>query len=103
MDALPAPKYGVTTLQSTAIGGYIDIACLLLDKGTDINAAAAKKQRRTALEGAAEHGRIDMIQLLLNAGVELKGSGKAQYERAVKLTRSNGHHAAARLIQSHCG
>ncbi|OCK90805.1 ankyrin, partial [Cenococcum geophilum 1.58] len=100
-----AKQRGKTALRaaSTAIGGYIGIACLLLDKGTDINAAVAKEQRRTALEGVAEHGRIDMIQLLLNAGAELKGSGKAQYERAVKLARSNGHYATARLIQSHCG
>ena len=47
MDALPAPEYGVTALQSAAIGGYIGIVRFLLDKGADANAAAAKKQGRT--------------------------------------------------------
>lgn len=68
MNSEPALRGGVTALQLAAIGGYVGIALLLLEKGADVNAPAAKFHGRTALEGAVEHGRIDMLKLLHNAG-----------------------------------
>ncbi len=66
-----------------------------------MNAPAAVEGGRTALEGAAEHGRLDMMQLFFNAGVELHGSGKAQYERAIKLASKYGHNTVRKFIDDH--
>ena len=51
------------------------IACLLLNKGAEVDALTAKVDGKTALEEASEHGRIDIVQLLLNAGAQVVGPG----------------------------
>ncbi|KAF4440928.1 ankyrin repeat-containing protein, partial [Fusarium austroafricanum] len=65
------------------MGGYLDIAHLLLENGADTNAAPANIKGRTALEGAAEHGRIDIVQLLNNAGADISEAGQGQYRSAL--------------------
>jgi ankyrin repeat protein len=97
----PFDRYGATALQFAAIGGYIGIAQLLIQRGADVNAPSARIGGRTALEGAAEHGRIDMLQLLLSAGAQITGTGIKQYNRARELALENHHRAAFRLLEKY--
>ncbi|RAH56399.1 ankyrin [Aspergillus piperis CBS 112811] len=95
-----AEEYGATALQIAAIRGFIGIAQRLLDLGADVNAKPAVKDGRTALMGAAEHGRIDMLHLLLDRGALIVGAQRFFFDEAVRLAKSNGHYAAARLLVS---
>ncbi|PYH35583.1 ankyrin [Aspergillus neoniger CBS 115656] len=95
-----AEEYGATALQIAAIHGFIGIAQRLLDLGADVNAKPAVKDGRTALMGAAEHGRIDMLHLLLDRGALIVGAHRFFFDEAVRLAKSNGHYAAARLLVS---
>ncbi|OJZ86471.1 hypothetical protein ASPFODRAFT_187749 [Aspergillus luchuensis CBS 106.47] len=95
-----AEEGGATALQIAAIRGFIGIAQRLLDLGADVNAKPAMKDGRTALMGAAEHGRIDMLHLLLDRGALIVGEHRFYFDEAVRLAKSNGHYAAARLLIS---
>lgn len=97
----PCDRYGATALQFAAIGEYLGILDLLLERGADIDVLPAKVEGRTALEGAAEHGRIDVLQFLLNAGAQTTGPGAKQYERAKNFASQNGHIAARHLLESY--
>ena len=89
----------LTALLGAAIGGYFEIARMLLKNNAEVNAAASKNGR-TAVEGAAERGRIDIVQLLLNAGAEIEGAERGQYNRSLNLAAQNGHYAVCRLLRS---
>ncbi|KAI9671342.1 MAG: Ankyrin-2 [Alyxoria varia] len=100
VNSPPAEDRGVTALQAAAIHGYLGLVQVLLEANADVNAAAALIKGRTALEGAAEHGRIDVLQMLVDNGALIQGSGKAQYERALKFAAQEDHFAAKRLLES---
>jgi ankyrin repeat protein len=100
VNGQPAERGGGTALQLAAIGGFVGIAEELLKRGADVNAPASKLHGRTALEGAAEHGRIDMVRFLLNANAEIEGPGHRPYERALALSKENGHKVISEMFES---
>ncbi|KAF2134192.1 ankyrin [Dothidotthia symphoricarpi CBS 119687] len=70
VDSIPFYSGG-TPLQLAAMGGYVGIATLLLERGANVNFPPAKGAGRTAFEAASEWGRVDMLCLLVKWGVDL--------------------------------
>lgn len=62
-------KDGWTALHAAAMGGAVDAARVLLDKGARLNATG--KDGRTALHLAARQGTPEMIALLLDRGAPI--------------------------------
>ena len=78
---------GLTPLGTAAEVGNEDIACILLDKGADVN-YVGEKRKITALHVATYHNQAEMVKLLLDKGV------------TVNAQDANGHtamHIAALL------
>lgn len=98
VNAAPMKLDGLTALQECAGLGYVGIACILLEKGAEVNAPRTEFGR-TALEAAAEEGRVDMLRLLLDAGAENEGPGEEQYQNALRYALENHHFAAHRLLE----
>ncbi|KAF2678237.1 ankyrin [Lentithecium fluviatile CBS 122367] len=100
-----APFYsGGTPLQLAAIGGYVGVATLLLERGADPNYPPAEGEGRTAFEAAAEWGRVDTMTLLVQRGVDLDlavgdNADDRQYERAVRFAEKRGQMASKRFVQ----
>jgi ankyrin repeat protein len=81
--------------------GFIGIAKVLISRGADINAPAAKYCGRTALEGAAEHGRLDIALYLLEENCLIDGSHRKQFIRAVGYARKECHQVLEMQPQAH--
>ena len=58
-------KTGLTPLMEAASGGYVDVGCVLLEKGADVNAPPVPSSRDTALTIASDKGHKQFVELVL--------------------------------------
>lgn len=100
VGALSANGLRNTPLHAALAGGAKDLAALLLDRGTEPNAADANGN--TLLHLAAFLGDLDVIQMLLARGAQPFRKNENGTTPA-DLAAGQGHEEAARLLQSHDG
>jgi len=88
---------GRTALMYAATGPHADTVRILLDAGSDIDAADGG-ERWTALMFAAAEGQTEAVRLLLERGAnsELRD---ADADRAEEFAARNGHLETARLLR----
>lgn len=92
-------SHNIPVLYYAAIGGYTEIAQMLIDAGADINAGAGGN---TALHGAAGFGRVEMVRWLLDRGAnpyEYDHEGRMPLDVAV----ATGHEQIAEMLRQASG
>lgn len=109
---------GKTALMLAAEGGYFDIAQVLIEKGTDVNAVEdfsqalipdlfkgmeealeERSERKTALLYAAENGNTEIVNALLAAGADFSIADKKN-RTALDVAIQQGHTAIVRLLEN---
>lgn len=96
----------MSPLQQAASKGRINVVCLLIKHGAEINAvweclnASGAMHRYTALDLAAEHGRLDMVQLLRDAGGRSAIPGTTGVEGAITRAEEKGCYSVADFLRS---
>jgi ankyrin repeat protein len=73
-------------MKAAAVGGHLEIAIFLLERGADPNASGDAEEGRTALEAATKYGHLDIVHILPNAEAE-------RSETAVASAENEGHFA----------
>ena len=61
--------YSRTALQSAVLGGHVETARFLLERGADVNAAPARL--KSPLHLACRAGPLDLVRILLEAGADV--------------------------------
>ena len=92
---------GTSPLEDASLGGYDDIAGMLIDHGAQVNHINSGSGT-TALYAAASFGRAGVVSLLLSRGANpnLCGTnGRSPYQAAIE----NGNKDVANQIQMHGG
>ncbi|KDO18794.1 TKL protein kinase [Saprolegnia parasitica CBS 223.65] len=69
--------HGSTPLHKAASEGRVDVVCLLLEKGADVNASKADGQR--PLHQAAFYGQVNVARLLYEKGANVNASNATGY------------------------
>ncbi|KAI0145000.1 hypothetical protein BJ166DRAFT_502899 [Pestalotiopsis sp. NC0098] len=102
----PASKpTNMKPLQMAAYAGRINVACLLIKHGAEVNAiweyinVLYETMYGTPLDRAAEGGRLDMVQLLRDAGGRSANPGATGVEGAIKEAEENGHYIVAGFLR----
>lgn len=87
--------HGISVLYHAAIRGRIDIAELLLARGTDVNVGEGGN---TALHGAAAFGQKSMVEWLLARGAHVNAP---DYNRRtpLRLALDGDHHEVAEILR----
>jgi ankyrin repeat protein/Tfp pilus assembly protein PilF len=93
---------GKTTLQAASKRGHLEIVQYMLDRGADVNEAAARFDGRTALQAASEAGRISVVKLLLKHHANVNDN-PADYsgKTALQAAAGNGYLEVAQLLLEH--
>lgn len=87
-----------TALHIASCSGNVKIACLLLQRGADIEACNADEM--TALYWATSYGRRDIVQLLLEAGANIN-CRDFQGRTPAMLASENGDLEILELLREH--
>ena len=78
-----------------AIGGHLELAKLLIDKGADVN--ARDKGGRTALMEAALEGHFELAKLLIDKGADVYAKQKSGWT-ALMSAAASGDLAMVKLL-----
>ncbi|KAF7514817.1 hypothetical protein G7054_g14977 [Neopestalotiopsis clavispora] len=89
---------GSIPLQNAASTGLIEVACLLMKHGADVNARC--QESMSALDYAAEQGRLDMVQLLRGAGGISGDPGETGVDGAIRLAEKKRHYSVSDFLRS---
>jgi ankyrin repeat protein len=110
VNAPAAEDVGVTALQAAAFRGFLNVACLLLDHGADVNAVGRcldieledhwSCHAVRALDIAAYYGRLDMVQLLRDAGGRSAKPGTSGFEGAIDIAKITNNYAVVKLLEA---
>lgn len=95
---LDSSRYGRSLLMDAAYLGNLDVVCLLVTRGAEVNLQSSKGE--TALSVAATNERDDVMQFLLTQGasIDLKGN---DYWTPLIYAADNGKPRATRLLLKH--
>ena len=85
---------GSSPLHQALQGGHVDIARMLVERGTDVS---AQKDGSTALHWASENGHVDLGRMLIERGVDVSTQEK-DGSTALHLASRNGHVDLARML-----
>ena len=96
----PQDASGVTALHSAAENGHLDVVRMLLEAGSEVD--AARPDGFTALLVAAQHGHLEVARALLDAGADL--NARDQYGGgALLLAAMSAHLDVVRtLLEAGC-
>jgi ankyrin repeat protein len=86
-----------TPLIIAAINGNVDIASVLIQCGSDVNAKSTISGK-TALGEAIYEGNLDMIEFLLKNGADSSLSGWMDYENELQAKYSNRKENVEKII-----
>ena len=93
------PCSGGTPLHFAVIGGQMEAAKLLLEKGANINPMADDEHGGTPLHWAAALGRVDFVKFLVEAGADVN----AKDDNGYTPLDATCHVAIADLLHQHGG
>ncbi|KAJ7143644.1 vegetative incompatibility protein HET-E-1, partial [Mycena filopes] len=86
-------------LKTASSCGNIEVACLLLDHGADVNAPPG--ECGTALQAAVSHGKVEVAHLLLHHGADVNAPPGERYGTALQAASFRGEVTVARLLLEH--
>ena len=89
---------GWAALHQAAENGRIEVARLLIERGTKVNVKSQKGW--TALHLAAENGHIEMVKFLIERGAEVKAKSQKGWT-ALHLAAENGHIEMVKFLIEH--
>jgi hypothetical protein len=106
INAPAAEIDGATALQGAAIRGSLNVACVLLDYGADVNTVSANSvllslKVGSALDYAAAGGALDMVQLLKDAGGRSAHPGSSGFDGAMLIAKSYQHFGIVEFLEEH--
>lgn len=89
--------HGIPVLYFAAVGGHVDIADMLLARGSEINAGQGGS---TPMHGAAGFGRKEMAKWLLDHGGDINAQGY-EGKTPLALAEDNGQSEMAAWLKEH--
>lgn len=90
-----------TPLQCAASAGLVEVACLLLKHGADVNGLVwGLEKPMRALDYAAEQGRLDMVHLLRRSGGISGDPGETGVDGAISLAEVEGYYSISDFLRS---
>jgi ankyrin repeat domain-containing protein 17 len=96
---------GMTLLMLGASGGHLEVASLMLDKGSDVLALSQDGNAFDALMMACANGHADMVKLLLDNGANINkrysipsSRGHVGNQTALSLSANKGHIDVCQLL-----
>jgi uncharacterized protein len=96
VDARSDNLFAVLPLHSAVAGGHDDVAAVLIDAGSDVN--AQQRHGWTPLQGAAQNGSIATVERLLAAGAD-PAARNDDGKTALGLARDAGHGEIAERLE----
>lgn len=91
---------GFTALHFACFFGHPDIAQLLLERGSDVDAASRNELGVTPLQSAASGGHVRAAELLLDAGAEVHPAHPSGFT-PLHSAAANGDRRTAELLLRH--
>ncbi|KAL8853671.1 MAG: hypothetical protein Q9221_001482 [Calogaya cf. arnoldii] len=86
---------GADALHSASCAGHLDVVCLLLENGADVNAKGGKN--RNALNAASSGGFTEIVDVLLDAGAD-PTAFDPNYGNAIQAAARAGHEEIIRKL-----
>ena len=92
------PPKGNRLLQSAIFNGDEELACILLDKGADVNSFPKGREGRSPVQDAAERGNLSFVKLLLKSGANINASPSYYHGRTAIQAASSAFSPTMELI-----